>query len=500
MFEEDFDRCFMCQQPSKGLYCSSECRLQDKGTVSPAVKATHGPIRLTANLPMLVSPGVRPVPGRSPMLRGARAGTSSSASSSTSESPIQSPRTTPSSASSSPQKHTFNLPPPAYPGVPFGSVPVKIPNLAPRPTVAPATGPHSHTHAAALPAGSIDTLRFGRKSATTNSVTSPNALAPRCACGKALNHRGRPSSRERAAADGLDSAFARFSLGPSATATAPDAPHRIVSEPVHRTVSGSPAFLPLDHAISGGSLLSRSRSDPIPPSPKFTRPLVAPSPLHISSALPPTPEVASRTTPPRARRTSPVNADADSPLASPRRGRSRDRPTDRPNHLVEMTPGLLLHHEERELAPSRSRHRRDELERERERSREGRSRDRSRSRRRSTSRGRDDRDCDANMGRAGRDREIQALGQARFEPPPITPSWSRPAPGAPIGVVPMRRGPSGGAAALPPITSSKPPSPTEQAARGTRSPKSPSDRERDEDKAEQLRRASEQLGHVFGVA
>ncbi len=113
----------------------------------------------------------------------------------------------------------------------------------------------------------------------TNSITSPNALRPRCACGLPANHRSRPHSKERAS--DLDNGFARLNLGPAVTSQQqhyPLFPHpqatdkRIVSD---STIHGyNPNGITIDRRAAsgynspllgqtGGSLLSRSRSDPI---------------------------------------------------------------------------------------------------------------------------------------------------------------------------------------------------------------------------------------------
>ncbi|ORY24368.1 hypothetical protein BCR39DRAFT_323021 [Naematelia encephala] len=379
MFEEDFERCFICQQPCKGLYCSSECRMQDKGTPSPAIRAAG--VRLTSQIPAHLSPLIRPLPHITPSPRmPAHLPAGSSASSSANSSPIQSPRTNPS-ADVSPQKEAFNLPPPAFPShqvqiMAFpGSVPVKIPALVPRASPATQASPAPESHGSSMyPTGtSIDTLRFGRKPGVINSVTSPNALLPRCACGKPANHRSRTTSKDRG---GLDSGFSALLLGPS-LADDRVRSHRIVSDPAHfgngRTKAASGLATPAEgyHTPSttlSGSLLARSRSDPMPSSPK-DRSVIAPmtsrvpatiSPRRLSndedgrnSAILPALK--------RSAATSPTDVEI-SPLTSPRRGRSRERTRHRDESL---SRGRLLQTIEREQAPSRSRHRREEAARRR---------------------------------------------------------------------------------------------------------------------------------------
>ncbi|KAK4683672.1 hypothetical protein P7C73_g6562, partial [Tremellales sp. Uapishka_1] len=444
MFEEDFDRCFICQRPCTGLYCSSECRLQDRGTthLSPQPSKQNG-LHLTATLPASLSPLIRPTYQVTPSPRmPAHLPADSSSSSSTTSSPLQSPRTNPSAADS-PLKEAFHLPPPAYPphqSLAFGSVPVKIPVLLPRP--APSTVIHGETpasHGTIYQTGaSVDTLRFGRRPATTNSVTSPKALLPRCACGQPANHKGRRASQYLAE---VDDGFSRLALGSS---TLQD---RTVSDPAVTTSSkakgqrststhAAPALRSMsinptanDRTIAdvmlGGLSLSRSRSDPSSPSNKsragFLPPPKAVSPLKPSQELP-------------------VDNDADpSVLVSPRRGRSRER-QDHPTDDLAMAPTNRNHDSphlfdrsrtrSREAGPSRSRHRR-------ERSRER--------------------------------REAQAA-------PEIMPSWSRRVPEGGNSVAPMmRRVGSGGG---------------QERGRAD-------DRE---GRAQGLRRASNQLGQVFGVA
>ncbi|OCF44977.1 hypothetical protein I317_01259 [Kwoniella heveanensis CBS 569] len=522
MFEEDFERCFICEKACKGLYCSSECRLRDQGTPSPAVPAAKmGPVKITSQLPASLSPLVRPAhhPGRSPRVFAQNRASSSisSGSSSVSSSPLQSPQTNPSEADS-PKKDTFDLPPPAYPfkvgGIPT-SVPMKIPALIPRAAVA--QQPHGQTPGSQgstiYPAGtSIDTLRFGRKPSVVNNVISPNALIPRCACGLPANHKGRANSKDRA--DLPESGFSRLSLGPSVV----NPPHaseepgprsfRIVSDsaippfpgrPVQPSVpTPSRASIPLSIPQSPqvnptASLLSRSRSDPIPSSPQVQRrakPIpAAPAPAPIIAtnvitpshretfAVPMSPIVPAQASACRPSRHTPNALEVS--MASPRRGRSRER---QEHHVPQMTGNALGGPADREQAPSRSRNRRD-------------------SRRRSDSRERE-RERERGRGRAGvvvGDREREHSGQrsprsplattnGTVDPPQILPSWSRRASEATAdmrklvgdGVVTpvMRRTSSG----------------------DKKSPVYERDEEERERKREELKRASKQLGQVFGVA
>lgn len=381
MFEEDFERCFICQAPSKGLYCSTECRQQDKGTASPSTKAANGPVRLTAQLPVSLSPMVRPVhhiapsPAFGPRRRG-----NSSSSSSVSDSPIQSPHTNPS-ASDSPQKESFNLPPPAYPngmyGINIGSVPAKIPHgFSSRvPSTAPGSGaatPGSASTAYAM-GTSIDTLRFGRKSSVTNSVTSPLALIPRCGCGRPIGHRAR--SRERSAVNEVENGISCLSLGPSVTtedSLLVGNALRIVSDSGYRgarTPSTATYPLPEERSISnvlGSSLLARSRSDPMPPSPRDRNMDTVRPRLGAGIHPRPTVDMALRTPPPMA--TAPLPSVAPSHPRSrsalphseqqgeaDRRGRSRERVARAPQLTTpEQENAKLPFHEEREVAPSRS--------------------------------------------------------------------------------------------------------------------------------------------------
>lgn len=269
-----------CADQILSLYCSSECRMQDKGTQVEPIKS-FAPIRFTARMPDSLSPLVRPVHHISPSPKMPPQTDTSSASSSSS-SPLHSPRTNPS-ASDSPQRELFDLPPPAFPSQSLafpGSIPVKIPALLPRtrsnqsPAIVPQQTLPNHGSIGYPIGTSMETLRFGRKPSMTNSVISPNALLPRCACGKPANHKGRSSSKER----NVDLDFHHLSLGPSAV-------HQAHGE--RRHVSDGQATLDRN-AISGhvtptlmlsSSYLSRSRSDPAPSSPKHR---AAPRPNNIA--------------------------------------------------------------------------------------------------------------------------------------------------------------------------------------------------------------------------
>ncbi|CAK9781229.1 hypothetical protein CC85DRAFT_11457 [Cutaneotrichosporon oleaginosum] len=365
MFEEDFERCFICQAPSKGLYCSQECRLQDKGSASPNTKSNGlAPVRLTAQLPASLSPAVRPTHTITPSpIFGRPRGTSTS-SSSLSESPIQSPHTLPSGGDS-PQKEAFNLPPPAYPGY-VGSVPMKIPSGLQNRVTSNGSG-NGHTNGTTTPTGSVDTLRFGRKSSVTNSVTSPLALAPRCGCGRALGHRNR-------SLPGDELNFACLNVGPGGAPDADVNVLRLVSDPIHRTPNLACPPLPEDRSIShvlGSSLLlSRSRSDPHhPPSPRTARPhgnesaktggSIHPRPaLEVSlGATPPERAQLPSVAPLRGVRSRSAAPSAQSrrehaPAAEDSRGRSRER-VERIEVNPELVPQLGMYHEEREVAPTR---------------------------------------------------------------------------------------------------------------------------------------------------
>lgn len=333
------------------MFCSAQCKARDTG--KQTLLRTIVPVHLTSQLPVTLSPHFRPHSIIQPSPRMPPHGRpSSSSSSSTADSPLQSPATNPID-SGSPQKDPLDLGPPAFPHAqqPFsGSVPVKIAAL-PRATVPapPPTASHGTTYGT-----SIDTLRFGRKPALINSVTSPNALIARCACGKPANHAMRGTSKERG-----ESEFSRLSLGPTVLQHRADR-HRMVSESSPKSSSvdrravsghGTPPFPPTEIEGVGSSALSRSRSDPMHPKLYTTRatPVDSESPLfHPRRAS----NAASR----------PSVADRESGGSD--RGRSRERM----RHEMEVPHGGLLNHPpEREPAPSRSRHRREEREREKSR-------------------------------------------------------------------------------------------------------------------------------------
>ena len=338
--------------------------MRDKGTPSPATRPISGPVRLTAPIPANLSPLVRPSPytshGHSPRPH------SNSSASSDSSSPLQSPSTIPSGSGSDsphPRKESFNLlPPPAYNlpqsfGFP-GSMPVKIPALIPQPSPAPTP------QALPIGAGSVETLRFGRKSGMINSVTSPNALGPRCACGKPAGHRQSPEGRA-AAALGLDSGLSHLSLyshqkkarnASESFVNSPSGAGAIPASTSRRSKAQSGHVSPLH---GSGSLLSRSRSDPIPPSPKSHRAHLASMadrdstnrrasqaerqrPIELFDAPPPPP-------PPAA----PIAPSRTSALSPPRRGRSRERSLHAIDPSDEIT-SRLNHPPEREHPPSRS--------------------------------------------------------------------------------------------------------------------------------------------------
>lgn len=314
------------------LYCSSECRLQDKGG-SPALKPENAPVKLSSQLPMALSPLVRPTHHISPSPRmPAHGHTDSSSSSSITSSPIESPFTGP--LPGSPRKGSFNLPPLAYPAQTMSSsIPVKIPMLprAPIPLAAESSSHHSPYHGA-----SVDTLRFGRKPGLTNTVISPNALAPRCACGKVAGHRR--TSKDRNA----EVALPNFALGPARGELCGSFNKRLVSDPLVKMSAtrshsghGAPGIADLELSTSFGAALSltRSRSDPTPSSP-MARKTSADFLQHVVSA----------------------NRSRSGTVAgSPGRGRSRERQ----RHPVEQPTHVLNHSKEREEAPSRSRHRQE---------------------------------------------------------------------------------------------------------------------------------------------
>ena len=415
------------------LYCSSECRMQDKGTPSPAVYPVQAPLHLTAQLPIRLSPRIRPTYSVGPSPRMPphvpsynHAGDSSSSSSITS-SPFQSPRTNPS-ASDSPKKEAFDLPPPAFTSNQIyafpGSVPVKIPALITRPNAKTMASLGTTLYPNA---NSVDTLRFGRKPGVINSVTSPNALLPRCACGKPSDHQGRPPNKDAAA---LDPDLTHLSLGPSK-----DVPHgdlkgrsaRVVSDSIlppfderfQTTHSGSTTYLkPSRNAgnILGGSHLSRSRSDPISPSSKIHPGSIVPLTTYEKSTIasnrrgstiecnderysPQIPMKATVVASFKARYPPPTalaNLLGPPSTIPPDRGRSRDRLTHAATRSGN-TSGILHQPGEREKAPSRSRISPDE-------------------RRRS-----------AEKCHTDRDRAREGVGKSnQGERWPIKPSWSRP--------------------------------------------------------------------------
>jgi hypothetical protein len=286
-------------------------------------------------------------------------GPDSSSSSSIASSPIQSPRTNPGSGADSPQKEPLDLPPPAFPSHHgLGSIPVKIPRLSAKhtPSTTPvATQTPGSQGGSMYPIGnSIDTLRFGRRPGVVNSVTSPNALSARCSCGKAFGH---PGSKDR-----MESGLANLSLGPSLVAPHP-VHARVTSNPIAKPSTGhnTPhrnAALSADiehHTVSstlGASLLSRSRSDPIPHSPKEHRmSLIAPMTRPDGSIISPLKDTVPAPSSGHARQ---GRGEVKMPSG---RGRSLER---QPHHLELSQAGVLNQSREREQAPSRSRHRRDE--------------------------------------------------------------------------------------------------------------------------------------------
>lgn len=456
------------------LYCSSMCRQKDQGSFSPQVNPDHGSVHITSQLPPALSPHVRPTntislsPRNSGQPRATSNGTSSG-SSSVNSSPLHSPQTNPSDLDS-PQKGLFDLPPPAYPvtqfGAPPSAVPMKIPPLLPRASpIFGAIGTPGSQGSTIYPHGaSIDTLRFGRRPGAVNSVTSPNALIPRCACGLPANHRTRATSKDRA--EVVDSGFSRLSLGPSVMVREEPISRslRIVSDsaipPFTLSPKGTPQTITatLNHSgpfhteqcspVAPNNVLSRSRSDPIPPSPKIGKRTIAPVP--VVSTIIPTRRQSSHEP---ERRTNVLEI---SNMDSPRRGRSRER-QEHHGDDGDCPPAILNHPPEREAAPSRSRTRRDSRRRSGERSR---SRQRERIR-------------DLDMSR---DREHDGQrSRVSHEGPQILPSWSRPDPIADRVVAPSMKGQSN-------------------------DDKKKYARDEDERKRQELRRATNQFGQVFGVA
>ncbi|WVQ74586.1 hypothetical protein IAR50_004187 [Cryptococcus sp. DSM 104548] len=506
MFEEDFERCFICQGPSKGLYCSSDCRQKDQGIMSRAAPG-HGHVHITSQIPPALSPHMRPhhPSGLSPRSTKPRttSNSTSSGSSSAVSSPLQSPRTNPIEMDS-PQKGLFNLPPSAYPhkqsfGV-TSSVPIKIPSLASRtsPVFSAVGTPGSVNSTVYANNASIETLRFGRRPAAVNSVTSPNALIPRCACGLPANHKGRSTSKDRA--DLFDSGFSRLSLNPPGTAKEEPISRslRIVSDSAIPPFALSPkvmaqAITPNTHVtplnisehpspIAPTTHLSRSRSDPNPYSPQDAA-RVPPAPV-VSNIAPPHRQSANHTPTTCQGRENCcsglrqcTNALGVTNVASPSRGRSRERTSHLEDEACCMVSqaqhGVLNHPPEREAAPSRSRNRRDSPRRSGTRSR---SRVRERSRPREWTR-------ELGMSRERpADGEISPKHQLspRRSVPQILPSWSRPQ-GHENGVAPgMRRTGSGQERRRE----------VEREGRGRGRGRS----------QEEERRARSQFGHVFGVA
>lgn len=456
------------------LYCSSMCRQKDQGSFSPRVNPDHGSVHITSQLPPALSPHVRPTntTSLSPKSSGQPWPTSigtSSGSSSANSSPLHSPQTNHADFDS-PQKGFFNLPPPAYPvtqfGAPPSAVPVKIPALLPRASpIFGAIGTPGSQGSTVYPHGaSVDTLRFGRRPGAVNSVTSPNALLPRCACGLPANHhRIRASSKDRA--DLVDSGFSRLSLGPSVVAREEPISRslRIVSDsaipPFTLSPKGTPQIITatLNHSgpfhteqsspVAPNNLLSRSRSDPIPPSPKVGKRTIAPVP--VVSTIVPTRRQSSHE--PEYR----TNILEISNIDSPRRGRSRERQEHHEDD-GDCPPTILNHPPEREAAPSRSRTRRESRRRSGERSR---SRPRERFRELDMSRDRE---------QGGQRSPVS------HEAPQILPSWSQQAMIVDHVVAPSMKRQSSG---------------DKKYARD----------KGDESKREELRCAANQFSQVFGV-
>ena len=379
--------------------------MRDKGTPSSATRPISGPVRLTAPIPANLSPLVRPSPytsnGHSPRPH------SNSSASSDSSSPLHSPSTNPSGSDSPhPRKESFNfLPPPAYNlpqsfGFP-GSMPVKIPALIPQPSPVPSTP--------ALPIGaaSVETLRFGRKSGIVNSVTSPNALTPRCACGKPAGHRQSPEERA-AAALGIDNSLSHLSLASYQKTAQRNASDSSVNSPSAAIPASSRGHAKKQSGYgnrlhASGSLLSRSRSDPIPPSPTSHRAYLASMADRDATT-----RRASQAAPER-----PLGV-FDAPIApsrgstlSPRRGRSRERQ----HHVIDPSDKItsrLNHPPEREHPPPS----RSQIRNENRRSNE-------------------EREAQCEVARLEREKErMQRFEQGVISPnavvsPSILPSWSR---------------------------------------------------------------------------
>lgn len=331
--------------------------------------------------------------------------------------------------------------------------------------------PQSHGSNVQLIGASVDTLRFGRKPGVTNSVTSPNALLPRCACGQPANHRGRPSSKERAA---MGNALTPLNIGPSVTerprqrhvsgGAIPTSPPRVISgqhTPLSdiQTISG---------VIGGSLLLSRSRSDPTPPSPQGRTPIapqVTQAPLiskisptrrasHNDHDLPPAGPIGSIP--------ASLSKGGLIPPESRRRGRSTERHR---SHCNTSATGLFNQPTEREAAPSRSRHRREEARKQTEEI-------------------------------AKVQAQVQAALVVEKDPSSpvnaasITPSWSRR-----TSQTDVRSGGEGVA-----------PANLRNPANGQRSPRSPAEgvspspEIQDARKVAELKRANNQLGQLFGIA
>ena len=259
------------------LYCSSECRTQDRGSASPATKAIGiAYARFTTQLPATLSLRHRPhqvdpssgKPAHVPSRR-----VESFSSSSTTASQIQSARTCPWSGLDSHQKEPLDLIPQAFRAkrISLGyvdSIPVMIPRLSvkrtPTTTSLAAHTPGSHG-GNLYPLVSIDTLRFGRKPGVVDSVTIPNpqsASGP-CVCGKSVEF---PDSSEK-----TESGLASLPLNPSFVA--PHMQHSSVTSSSAHISSYSGQKLPhqdrdlptskTNHTISfahSTSTLSRSRA------------------------------------------------------------------------------------------------------------------------------------------------------------------------------------------------------------------------------------------------
>lgn len=215
-------------------------------------------------------------------------------SSSDNSSPLQSPSPFAHAAyisgGDSPQKEHFTLPPPAYPHNAHHhgtSTPVKIQPMHVHRPVIPVPG-HTGTTPGSFGGQSTDTIRYGRRPAVTNSMKSPNAIGPRCACGLPAGHaqRVRGTSKDRAGSFGnvLDSPGGFTMLAtlsgqrrPSLTAlqleeTLPRSSRHTSDSAIHPSgiLGLHHQALPVPRRSSPpagpSSYLSRSRSDPLPPS------------------------------------------------------------------------------------------------------------------------------------------------------------------------------------------------------------------------------------------